>query len=352
MQHSVISDVDLYDGVAVRNVEVSLRDNDTPGIYVTAVAPGTNVEDRRTLVIEGKEIVASLVTGDTNNASTDFTGMRDEILVELARKPDVGDIIVVELVLDADSEREAYLVHPVGLPTDTRFQILVDGDVTRYFATFDSTNWDAPIRVSIEARDDPVREDPHTAVISFVQHKDVFTFDGVTFTPVDADGDYVFPNLRSGTGLFDIEVIDNEAAGVVALESGTNTQLVVDDLTTGVNESINDSYTLRLTRKPVAEVKVGVLTDGLADVISINGAAVTPASMGVVGGYLASQAFAGTINIANTPGAAVITRGAGSDLGSFSKKVSSWASSCAWRLPPMAELPTRPTIRKRTVSRS
>ena len=53
----------------VERVEVALRDNDTPGLYVTEVAPGTNTEDRRTLVIEG----------------TDTTELRDEILDHLTR---------------------------------------------------------------------------------------------------------------------------------------------------------------------------------------------------------------------------------------------------------------------------
>ena len=42
-----------FDQVQVRNVEVMVRDNDTPGIYVIQVAPGTSEEDQRSIVIEG-----------------------------------------------------------------------------------------------------------------------------------------------------------------------------------------------------------------------------------------------------------------------------------------------------------
>ncbi len=83
MQHSVISDNAAYDGVAVRNVEVTLRDNDTPGMYVTEVAPGTSTEDGRTLVIEGHSVAGDLVAP----AGPDYTGLTDEILLELARAP-------------------------------------------------------------------------------------------------------------------------------------------------------------------------------------------------------------------------------------------------------------------------
>ena len=67
VQHSTISDNDDFDGVAVRNVEVSLRDNDTPGVYVTEVTPGTNDEDRRTLVIEGSDFPASTPAARTSS---------------------------------------------------------------------------------------------------------------------------------------------------------------------------------------------------------------------------------------------------------------------------------------------
>ncbi|HEX6131969.1 MAG TPA: hypothetical protein VF044_09565, partial [Actinomycetota bacterium] len=59
IQHSTISDSEneKFDQAQVRNVEVMVRDNDTPGVYVTEITPGscavTCEEDRRTLVIEG-----------------------------------------------------------------------------------------------------------------------------------------------------------------------------------------------------------------------------------------------------------------------------------------------------------
>ena len=53
VQHSTISDNPKFDQIQVRNVEVMVRDNDTPGIYVIQVAPGTSDEDQRSIVIEG-----------------------------------------------------------------------------------------------------------------------------------------------------------------------------------------------------------------------------------------------------------------------------------------------------------
>ena len=71
VSHSVISTDARYDGTLVRNVEVTVRDNDTPGVFVLQVEPGTTTEDSRTVVIEGDAT----------------TGLTDELLVRLAAEP-------------------------------------------------------------------------------------------------------------------------------------------------------------------------------------------------------------------------------------------------------------------------
>ena len=181
----------------MRNVEVSVRDNDTPGVYVTEVAPGTSSEDRRTLVVEG-----SIFNGGA------FTGRSDELLVQLAKAPQFGDIIRVRIVLDADSQAAISLSS-----LDDRFVRHVAGLSTSYTIDFSLGDWDDPVRVKVDARDDAKREDLQTAVIGF--ERDPGT--------ADADGDYAFPNLRSGLGLTPVEVVDDDTAGVVTIESGTGT---------------------------------------------------------------------------------------------------------------------------------
>jgi hypothetical protein len=171
-------------------------------------------------------------------------------------------------------------------------------------ATFDTTlpNWNAEIRVGIEARDDSTREDPQVAVIKFERGA------GTT------DPNYEFPNLRSGLQLLDVDVIDNETSGAVVLESGGSTVLV-PNVPAGTGE--NDDYTIRLTRKPTDNVSVAVLTDGLADVISIGGAAVNPNDYVEVGGFRPTQVFSGFIVFGDNGTQSTLTRGTGADLGSF-----------------------------------
>ena len=61
----------------------------------------------------------------------------------------------------------------------------------------------------------------------------------LSFAPFTT-ADFPFPNLRSGTGLLDVEVIDNETAGAVVLESAGDTLMIVDDLETAGDETTGD----------------------------------------------------------------------------------------------------------------
>jgi len=283
VNNSVISGDAAFDAADVRNVEVDVRDNDTPGVYVLQVEPGTSVEDGRTLVIEG----------------TPTTRLVDELLVQLAKQPDLADQIVVQLDLDRYEGTEEQ-IRLIDVLSDPRF------DPIARTITFTSANWDNPVRVGIEAWDDSRREDPATAVIFFSR-------DDAT---IDLDDDYIFPNLRSGIGAQDIEVIDNETAGAVVLESGGTTLLVPDDLATVPDETETDDYTIRLTKKPKtgATVEVAILTDGLADVLEIDNVAVP---LEEIGGYRPTQLFNGSIIFENIDGRGTLTRGTGADLGSF-----------------------------------
>jgi hypothetical protein len=288
-QHTVISDiigvapvdyVDPFDAADVRNVEVMVRDNDTPGVYVTEVEPGTSTEDMRTLVIEG-------------DSTTQLT---DEILVQLAKEP--ANDVVVRLFLDEDSNEDIALFD-VDDP-DNLNDRMFKGDDGYWRIQFNTTTWlwDDPVRVGVQARDDATREDPATAVISFER-------DDLTL-----DANYIFPNLRSGPGLQDVEVIDNETAGAVVLQSEGKTLLNADGTDT-------DDYTLRLTKEPEADVQVAILTDGLADVVEINGNPVAPADYAIVGGLRPIEIFEGSLIFENVSGFGQITRGTGADLGSF-----------------------------------
>ena len=59
-----------------------------------------------------------------------------------------------------------------------------------------------------------------------------------------------------------ISVHDDDAPGVLVLQSGGSTQVVKDDAATAGDQSVPDSYTMRLTQAPVGDVSVAINTDG------------------------------------------------------------------------------------------
>ena len=74
-------------------------------------------------------------------------------------------------------------------------------------------------------------------------------------------------------------------------------------------------YSVRLTQQPTGNVTVSIVGDGQADVVAINGVAISPSQYAVIGGIRPSTQFTGNI----TTTATTITRAAGSELGSFDR---------------------------------
>ena len=319
IQHSVISADPRFDGALVRNVEVTVYDNDTPGVFVSQVAPGTTTEDGLSLVIEG----------------TNVTQLTDDVLIQLAKAPDIGQTVVVKLSMDADSQQAMSLSSLDGRWT----QHAIGGSVGTYYTiAFTRTSaldnsWQTPVRVTITARDDAKREDPQTAVIAYSCDDSATSVCGV-YGSSNTTATFMFPNLRSGPLRTPVTVIDNDTAGVVSIESGTGTLVVkCGDLLCSI-PGPTDDYTLRLTKRPQAEndpnhlqspinVQVSVLTDGLVDVKSVNGVAINYGSLSdptlqTVGGYTPARMFLGNVTFGiDGSGRRTLTRANGSDLGSF-----------------------------------
>ena len=248
INHSVISTDARFDGTLVRNVEVTVRDNDTPGVEVEQVQPGTSTVDDRTVVIEGNTT----------------TALRDELLVRLAAAP-AGGTVTLHLVLDAASDQAISISS-----ADARY------DATTRTLKFTAADWDDAIRLVITPRDNAVREDPRTAVIEFSAD----------------DPAYVFPSQRVA-----VQVLDDETAGVLVTESGGSTLVVQGGAT--------DDVLMRLTGQPTADVRVAITTDGLTDVKSING---VPVALTPIGGYVPTQLFGGTVTVGTAGGRTTITR--------------------------------------------
>ena len=320
LQHSVISQDQRFDAVAVRNVEVMIRDNDTPGVYITQHeisgpegAQVAGAQDGRTVVIEGHVVDGALILGDAapgTAGAQDFTGLMDIVRVALARELGSGQTVVVDVVVDLDSAKAITLVNLSGDPRFVPFAVplsLGGGAYVLGQLTFDASTWSSAIEIGIRAYDDLTREDPATAVVKFACA-------AVSSATCGAAGPYPLQNLRSGSGLLDIEVIDDDSAGVVPVESAGST-LVVGCGPPPCVAPATDDYTLRLTKAPTGDVTIAVLTDGLTDVLAVDGNAVSHVP---VGGLIPARLFGGSVVFGTgSGGRRMITRGNAADLGSF-----------------------------------
>src|SRR5262249_49558813 len=236
-----------FDNIAVRNVQVTVLDNDQPGVVITPLDNVGN-PDTSTVVIEGTPVTQQL----------------DHYLVSLEKPPAIGQLVKVGL----------------GTSSDGRIQICaVTGGVTcandadwssTTSVLFDGTNWSAGTEIKVRAVNDFVPQDPQTSVVTHALVQDG--------TP-NLDLAYTFPKQ-----LLAVDVYDDDTPNVVVAETGGSTVLLNNGLPCSDQSKPCDSYTMRLTQQPTGNVTVSIVGDGQANVDSINGVPITPAQYAVIGG--------------------------------------------------------------------
>ena len=289
VSQSVISADPSFDGAIVRNVEVTIYDNDAPGVLVTPLDPTTLHPDNATTVLEG-----------TSSATPPATEVVDLYSIQLTSAPAAGMTVTVQIT--PSSSRVCLS------STDSRFSAsnaftdptLCPLGGTTYFVTFTSANWFTPVNITVHARNDFAAEDPTT--VGLVQ----------TIAASTTDPTYLAAR-PGGTSQEILEriyatVIDDETPGVFVNQSDGTTVVTECGNAACTIPGPGDSYTLRLTSKPTDSVQVAIITDGQTDA-TIGGSV----SLAAVGGLRPTQLFAGNITISGN----TITLASGSDLGSF-----------------------------------
>ncbi|MBW6493254.1 MAG: hypothetical protein K0B16_01635 [Burkholderiaceae bacterium] len=204
ISHSAQSADTTFNHVPIKNVRVTVKDNDRPEVIVT----GTGYRD---LVLEG-------------DATTQVT---DTYTVQLG-KPVASGTVVVTVTPDSQVTVSS---------TDTRY------DSASHTITFDSTNWADPVTMTVTAVDDSKVEN---TLLASIQHTATGGYDGTNFK---------------------VKVVDNDRAGILIDQSDGNTIVVADDPATGADESVPDSYTVRLTKAPTDDVTVTMLPDNLTTTV-------------------------------------------------------------------------------------
>ncbi|WP_392533892.1 DUF4347 domain-containing protein [Nostoc sp. C117] len=217
VSHSVASQDATFNQAAVKNVEVTVLDNDQPGLII-------NESNGGTLVLEGDAT----------------TGITDTYTVQLTKAPAAGRTVTVTLANDGQIALSA------ANPADTRFS------AANKSITFNENNWNTPFIVKVSATQDVAPED---AKISVITHK--VTSTDSTFVVSDAFGN------SKGERSLDVEVLDDETPGVIVTETDGSTLLIKGD-GTPANPGVGDTYTVRLTKAPVGQVTIDLLNDGQA----------------------------------------------------------------------------------------
>ena len=121
--------------------------------------------------------------------------------------------------------------------------------------SFDSTNWNIPLRIVVHARDNSDPGDPLTAVVHY-------ELDTRLTTPAAA-AKYPFPNLRSGTQRTDVLVYDDETPNVVSIPTGTDTVVIACGDQACTIPGGTDGYTITIHNPNAGAATVNSITDTL-----------------------------------------------------------------------------------------
>jgi hypothetical protein len=179
--------VAAFNGAKVRNVLVTVIDNDTAGILLTEVRK--DAYDNGTTVLEGA-----------------VHGFTDTYKVELTKAP-TADVTVT---LSFDNKQ-------LSLSSST--------------LTFTSANWNVAQTVTVTAVDDTLREDPK---LSLITHS----------VSSSTDTAYFAAGKSTVSETLGVAVNDDDVPGVLVQQSLGNT------LVGAGAGSVSDSYTVRLTKAP------------------------------------------------------------------------------------------------------
>jgi len=319
ISHSASSADGNYDAIVIADVVASVTDNDLPGVTITETGGSTDVDetgptaDTYTVVLDSQPTANVIISVDPDEqtdlgsgpgTAVDLTfipgswntpqvvtatavddavdeGAHTSTITHTAASAD-GDydgIAIANVVANVTDNDAAGVtvtetggstdVNETGPTTDT-YTIVLDSQPTADVTitvdpdeqmdvgagagvadpiTFTTADWNVPRTVVATAVDDAVPEGPHVSTI--------------THTAVSGDGNYDGRVIAD----VDVNIIDNDLAGVTITETGGSTDVDETGPTT-------DTYTVVLDSQPTGDVIITVDPDAQADLGSGAGTAV------------------------------------------------------------------------------
>jgi len=206
ISHSINSAHEDFEDLPMVDIFVNVIDDDKPGIAITEI----NTES----------VFGSI--GDVDGLTEVLEGgFTDQYEVVLTKRPDSGETVTVHLF------------------TDTQISL---SESTLEFNEF---NWNIARQVTVEAT---AKDGKDGNTLSTIRHTitndSTGTTDGGAYDSIGDD---------ETVGLLDVTVYDQESAGAIIRQSDGSTEVVGDG---------TDSYFVRLTRAPTANVALTPTTDG------------------------------------------------------------------------------------------
>ena len=256
-----------YDHAVVRNVEVTVYDNDQPDVLITQLDPNTGKPDNNTIALEGWGSDTSADPDPTPARETERRHVRDLAgeLPGLGLRRDRPRAERQRARPDArlpDEHRSALPCHAgdAAAPSDPTD---CSANGTTYSVTFDATNWFEPVIVDRPRRATTSRRRTRT------------TRRSRTRSTCRATSAKYLTALPGGSGPQIVErvdalVIDDENPGVFVLaERRLDARRRPAATTRAPSRDCRgegDTYQLRLDSQPKAPVKIALITDGQTDV--------------------------------------------------------------------------------------
>ncbi|HEX8031327.1 MAG TPA: hypothetical protein VF491_22815, partial [Vicinamibacterales bacterium] len=228
ISHAVLSDDPSYNHALVSNVEVKIHDVDLPAVKVTQLDPFSSggLPQYGGLLVDNNSIA---LEGDAT------TAVGDIYAIELTKAP-VGNVTVTVNAQDGRATLSS---------SDSRFvqdlQAFPD-QPGAYHIVFNSSNWNKPVLVSINAINDQSPENPSdTQIIQSIYAEKTLpvTFiknltGGDTITRTDLGGSWLFDGFAKGEKITVTGTgVDDGTYTIASLDSKTLTLTVTNTVTTG-----------------------------------------------------------------------------------------------------------------------
>ena len=291
ISHSATSADGNYNGIAINNITANIADNDAAGVAIAATGGSTEVTeggatDTYTVALTAEPAATVTINFNTdsqlaeiapltfdntnwNIAQTVAIAAADDTAVEGNHSSTIGhgvssadanynDIAVNNVlanIADNDAAGVAFTqtggsaevteggvtdTYTVALTTAPAATVTVSFNTDSQLVgiaplTFDSTNWNIPQTVAVQAADDMAAEGNHSSTISPIATSTDANYDGIMLSAIA------------------VNITDNDSAGVSISQSDGSTEVTEGGAT--------DTYTIALTTAPTEPVLVRFNSD-------------------------------------------------------------------------------------------